>query len=246
MARTVGEGFGGVGVGFEEEAVGPGGEGGAGEGGDEFALAAGSAVGRAGELNAVGGVEDGGGAVAAHEGEGAHIHDEILIAEGGAAFGLPDFAGAGLAKFFDDVGHFLGREELAFLDVNDAARGGGGGEEVSLAAEEGGDLEDVADFGDGLGLGGEMDVGQDGEAELFFDAGEELEAGCEAGAARAAAGGAVGFVVGAFEDDVEVGLGVAEAGENGGDSAAGGRVFERARAGDEQKAGGVEQHGWNG
>ena len=55
--------------------------------------------------------------------------------------------------FFDDVGHVPGGEELGFFYVDDAAGFGGGDEEIGLAREEGGDLQDVDDFGGGLRLG---------------------------------------------------------------------------------------------
>jgi len=69
---------------------------------------------------------------------------------------------AGGADFFDDMDHVLGSEELAFFDIDGAAGATGGNEEVCLAAEEGGDLEDVGDFGGGAGLGGFVDIGEDG------------------------------------------------------------------------------------
>ena len=62
---TITLGAGRVVVGFEEEAVNSGGDGGAGKDWDELRLAAADAVACAGGLNAVSGVED-------HGGEGAH------------------------------------------------------------------------------------------------------------------------------------------------------------------------------
>ena len=43
----------------------------------------------------------------------------------------------------DGVAHVPGGDELALLDVDGAAGFAGGDEQVGLAAEEGGDLEDV-------------------------------------------------------------------------------------------------------
>ncbi len=62
---TITLGAGRVVVGFEEEAVNSGGDGGAGKNGDELRLTATDSVAGAGGLNAVRGVED-------HRGEGAH------------------------------------------------------------------------------------------------------------------------------------------------------------------------------
>ena len=65
----------------------------------------------------------------AHDRKRAHIHDEILIAEGSAALGEDDFLVAGAGDFFGSVAHFPGREKLAFFDVHDAA-GAAGGEQA--------------------------------------------------------------------------------------------------------------------
>ena len=76
----------------------------------------------------------------------------------------------------------------------------GGDEKVGLAAEEGGDLEDV----DGLAYGGAVlggvDVGEDGETGALRYGAEDAAAFDEAGAPEAANGGAIGFVVTGFED----------------------------------------------
>ena len=60
LAGGVGDGLIRVGMRLEKDAIGSGGEGGAGEGGDEFALTAADAASRTGELHAVSGVDDSG------------------------------------------------------------------------------------------------------------------------------------------------------------------------------------------
>ena len=62
------------------------GHGGGGEGGNEFALAAGGGALGAGLLDAVGGVEDDGVAGALHDRDAAHVGDQGVVAEAGAAF----------------------------------------------------------------------------------------------------------------------------------------------------------------
>ena len=154
----------------------------------------------------MGAVEDDRGE-AAHDGERAHVDDEVVVAEAGTALGEGDAGVAGVADLLDGVAHVEGSDELAFLDVDSAAGFGGGDEEVGLAAEEGGDLEDVDGFGYGAAVLGGVDVGEDGEAGGFGYGAEDAAAFDEAGAAEAADGGAVGFVVAGFEDvgDAEVG-----------------------------------------
>ena len=128
LAGGVGNRFFWIGVGFEEDAIGAGGECGAGEGRHEFALAAADATGRARELHAMRGIHDGRVAVFGHDAEAAHVDHQVLIAKGGAALGLPDLVRTGFFELIRHEGHFVGREELAFFDV-DRAIGFGGGDQ---------------------------------------------------------------------------------------------------------------------
>lgn len=151
-------------------------------------------------------VEDDGGE-AAHDGERAHIDYEVVVAEAGAALGEGDAGIAGVADLFDGVAHVEGCYELAFFHVDSLAGFGGGDEQVGLAAEEGRDLEDVHGFAYGGAVLWGVDIGEDGEACGFGHGAEDAAAFGEAGAAEAADGGAIGFVVAGFEDvgDAEVG-----------------------------------------
>ena len=115
-------------MGFEEDAIGAGGECSAGEGRHEFALAAADATGRARELHAMRGIHNGRVAVFGHDAEAAHVDHQVLIAKGGAALGLPDLVRASFFELISYEGHFVGREELAFFDV-DRAIGFGCGDE---------------------------------------------------------------------------------------------------------------------
>ena len=118
----------------------------------------------AGDLDRVGGVEDDRG-VFAHDGQRAHVDHEVVVAEAGAALGEGDAIVAAFAQFGDGVAHVLRGDELAFLYVDGAAGAGGGDEQVGLAAEEGGDLQDVDDLAGGGGLGGLVDIGEDGKLD---------------------------------------------------------------------------------
>jgi len=62
--------------------------------------------------------------------------------------------------------------ELALLDVDDSVGAAGFEEQIGLAAEEGGDLQDIDDFGRGRDLGGFVNVGQDRIA-ASLEAGED-------------------------------------------------------------------------
>ena len=238
---SVGFGFLWIVVDFEEDAVDAGGDGGAGEQGDEFWLSAGDSVGGGGGLDGVGSVEDDGGE-GAHDGERAHVDDEVVVAEGGSALGEEDAGVPGLGDFLDGVAHVPGSDELSFFDVDGAAGLCGGDEQVSLAAEEGGDLEDVDAFrGDGA-VGGFVDVGENWEACGFGKAAEDRDAFDESGAAEAGERGAVGLVVGGLEDvgDAKVGGDALDGVGHGADVRL---ALYDAGSGDEEKAAGADVDG---
>ena len=117
-----------IGVRFEEDAIGTCGECGAGQGRYEFALAAADTAGSARKLHAMRGIHDGRVAVFCHDAEAAHVDHQVLIAKGGAALGLPDLVGASFFELISHEAHFVGGEELAFLDVDRAISFGCGDE----------------------------------------------------------------------------------------------------------------------
>ena len=151
-------------------------------------------------------VEDGRTAVGFHEGEAAHVDDEILIAKGGAALRLPDLPRPALPELGDDEGHLLRREKLALLHVDNLARGGGGEQQVGLVAQERRDLHHVAHRGNRGHLRRLVYIGQHGKTVVAPDQREEFEARLKAGSARTGAGGPVGLVEGALEDDGQLRL----------------------------------------
>ncbi len=69
--------------------------------------------------------------------------------------------------------HIRRCDELALLDVDGTAGFCGGDEQVRLAAEEGGNLQDEFDVADCIGEAGAVfggvNVGEDGEAGLLRD-----------------------------------------------------------------------------
>ena len=204
---TVGESNSGIVVGFEEEAIDTGGDAGTSERFDKFRLAAAGVALSTGELNGVSDIVDNGITELGEDGEGAHVDDEVIVPEACAAFGEDDSGVAGASDFFGDVAHVPGRKELSLLYVHDAAGFGGGKEEIGLAREEGGDLEDVRDFGGGSGLRGVVDVGEDRKMQIGFDFAEDAQAFGQSRAAKGLYGGTIGFVVRGFEDVGNDGVG---------------------------------------
>ena len=127
-------------------------------------------------------------------------------------------------------------EELAFFDVHGAAGLGGGFEQVGLAAEERGDLQQIDVFGGDVRLLGGVDVGGDGDAEFLGDFAEDAAAFLDAGAAEGVDGGAVGLVEGGFENEMDAGA-VGDFLERAGHFPGEGLGFQRAGAEDEKRNG---------
>jgi len=193
-------GVGRVIVDFDEEAVDTRSDCGAREQRNVLGLAAADAVGRGRLLHGVGGVKDDG-RKPAHDGERAEIDDQVVVAKGCAALGKEDALVARGADFLDAMAHVPGGNELAFLDVDGAARFAGGNEKIGLTTEECGNLEDVDGSGRDFAVCGLVDIGEDGQACVFGNAAKDARAFNEAGTAKAFRAGAVGFVVAGFEDE---------------------------------------------
>jgi len=231
---TIGESGCGIVVGFKKETIGAGRDSGAGERLNEFRLASAGMALSTRELNGVSDIVDDGIAEFGEDGKGAHVDDEVVVPEAGATFSENDLGVAGGSDFFGDVAHVPRRKELCFLHVDDAAGFGGGDEEISLAREEGGDLQDVRDLGGGSGLGGVVDVGEDREMQIGFDFSEDAQSFIQSRAAKGSYRGTIGFVVRGFEDvrDAAIGGNLRDTFSHGPRMRFG---FDDARTGNEKK-----------
>ena len=102
--------------------------------------------------------------------------------------------------FAIDVAHVSRREELSFLDVDDAAGPCRRDQQIGLPAEERRDLQHVGDFGGRRRLRRLVDVGQDGHADLLAHPPQDAEPFGQPRAAKRADRRAVGLVERGFED----------------------------------------------
>src|SRR5215475_12028878 len=82
-----------------------------------------------------------------HDGERAHIHYEIVVAEAGATFSHEYAIVTRRAAFFYDMLHVPRRDELALLDVHRTLGHARGDNEIGLPAEKCWYLQHVGDFG---------------------------------------------------------------------------------------------------
>ena len=197
---------GGLFVDLEEQGVDPARRPRRGERLDVLGPARGHPVAGPGALQAVGDVEHHGDAQGPELGERPEVNDQVVIAEADPALGDEHPPVAGPRDLGDGVAHVRGGEELALLEVYGAAGAGGGGDQVGLAREERGDLEDVRHLRRRVHLRRLVDVGQDRHPVRLLHRPQHPQARLEAGAAERADGGAVGLVERRLEDvgDAEV------------------------------------------
>ena len=134
-----------------------------------------------------------------HLRQAAHVGHKGVIAEGRAAFGQQDAFVAGAFDLGHDVGHFPRGQELTLLDVDRGTGVACGQQHVGLAAQEGGDLQDVGHFGSNRALAFGMHIGQHRHADGLAHRLQRLQPGVDAHAAHAGQRGAVGLVVGRLE-----------------------------------------------
>ena len=86
------------------------------------------------------------------------------------------FFAPAILRLFRDAPHFVRRKELAFFQVHDFAGGDGGFDQIRLAAEKRGDLQNVHDLAGGGGLRFVVNIGQHRHAEFRADFGESFQA----------------------------------------------------------------------
>ena len=139
-----------------------------------------------------------------HDGERAHVHDEILVAEGGAAFGEDYFLVAGATAIFSAALDTAGGDEggLFLRSRRGRCEAGGSQWRSGLAAEEGGGIcrECLQTSAAGLDLETSWTSVRMRWARVLFYFCEDAGAFFQLRAAEGGDGGAIGFVVGGFED----------------------------------------------
>ena len=179
-------------------------DGGAGEGRDEFTLAARAIAEPARLLHGMRRIEDDRRAGRArHDRQGAHIRYQRAIAEARSALGEQHIAIAGAGDLRRHMDHIGGREKRALLHIDDAAGPRRRHEEIGLPAEQGWNLQDVDDARDLGALMRLMHVGRHRNAVALLDLREHRQRRVEPDAARTGARGAVGLVEGRLEHEAD-------------------------------------------
>ena len=135
-----------------------------------------------------------------HERDGAHVADQVAVAEARAPFREQKFLVAHLGHLGDHVLHVPRGHELALLDVDGPAGAAGGEKEVGLPGQERGHLQQVAHLGHGLCLVAFVDIGGHGQPSPLLDGRERPQPRLQARPAERFAGCPVGLVERRLED----------------------------------------------
>ena len=103
--------------------------------------------GTARQLDTVGRIKDDGIAEAAHNREGTHVDDQVMITQADAPLGEHDIFIARMDNLIDDIFHVFRSQELAFFYVDAFTRCSRGFDQIRLPAEKGRNLDNIQDFG---------------------------------------------------------------------------------------------------
>ena len=151
-------------------------------------------------LHGVCGIENHGIARLCHNRQGAHVADEGVVAETGAALREQDILIARTRDFCGDIFHVPGREELAFFNVNHRAGLPRREQQIRLTTQKRWNLQDINHFRDRGALFFLMNIGEYRQAKFFFEVLEHRQGLIETEAPLPAHAGAIGFVEGGFVD----------------------------------------------
>ena len=169
-----------------------------------------------------------------HPRDGAHVGDQIVVAKGRSTLGEEIVTATRSLELGGHIFHIPRREELAFFDIHHAPGLGGGHNEVGLAAEKRGDLENIDELGGDHGLLGRVDIRGDWRLDGGTDFGQQGATLSNRGAPEGFRRGAVRLVVGGLENKRRS-LAIADFFNPVGHPAREGRRFDDARTENKKK-----------
>jgi Nitroreductase family len=142
-----------------------------------------------------------------HPVNGTHICHKVVVTESGTAFGEKERTAASTLQFCSNVFHIPGCKKLALFNIDHSPTCSGCENEVGLATQEGGDLEEVDVLRGDLDFLWGMNIGCDGHAGLAADLGEQFATVTDVCATKGTYRGAVCLVVGSLEDKLRAEIG---------------------------------------
>src|SRR5580704_6525216 len=136
----------------------------------------------------------------AHDGERAHVDDQIVIPETRPAFSEKYLRIACLAALLNRMPHIGRGNKLAFLNVHCSPAQSSSDHQVGLTAEERGNLQHVHDFRNFANVRGLMHISQHRELKVVFDLLQNAQTFFQSRPAKTAYGCAIRLVVAGFEN----------------------------------------------
>src|SRR5215510_5718500 len=130
----------------------------------------------------------------------AEIHNQVVVSEARASLGDHHTLIALRGGFLDRVLHIVRRKELAFLDVDGAARAGDLNDQICLSRQECRNLQNICNFGGTPDLRDLVNVGKNDYTSLISHPAEYPQSLINARPAMRADRGAISFVVRRLED----------------------------------------------
>src|SRR5262249_24587429 len=121
------------------------------------------------QLHGMGRVENNRKTASSQNGNRAHVSHQVVVTKSGATFSYQESTASCLFCLCCHLAHFLRGEKLSLLNIDDFAGANGCDDEVGLAAQKSGNLQDVLDFSSGLGLRFGMDIRQDRQSSPGAD-----------------------------------------------------------------------------
>ena len=140
----------------------------------------------------------------AHDHDGAHIHHEVVVPEGGAPLGEEYLRITGGFDLAGDGSHILRGYEGAFLNIDGLSRTARRKGQIGLAAEKGRNLEDIHCGSGRNRLGGTVHVGEHRHLHLVPHALQNTQALLNPGPGKGLDAKPVFFGVGGLEDEGHV------------------------------------------
>lgn len=138
-----------------------------------------------------------------HDGQGAHIHHQRVIAEARPAFGEHDVAVTGFSNFIRNVFHVPWRKELAFFHIHHTPGVRRRNQQIRLATQKRGDLQNIHHGCHRCAMRNLMHVRQGGDAKGLSHLIEHGERCIKPHAALAFQASAVCFIVAGFIDKTD-------------------------------------------
>lgn len=141
---------------------------------------------------------------AGHDGQAAKVADERIVPEARASLGDQHPVVSGASHLCDHIGHVPRRQKLSFFDFDHPAGSRGGDKQVSLSAQECGDLQHINGSRYSLALGGVVHISDNRQSGALTNFSKDRQRLFEPDAPGGTRRRAIGLVKGRFVNEADV------------------------------------------